>query len=198
MINYIWLGMMWLSVVSGLYNGYLPEVALAVTDGIRLAVDMLISVSGIIIFWSGLMAIAEQSGLVEGLGRLIYPLLRYLFPSIPVDHPAIGAITMVLSANALGLSNAATPLGLRAMEALSTLNDQSDEASDDMCMLVTLCASSIQLIPASTIGFLAVYGSDNPSALLFPATLATMVSTVFGIVAVRVARRMYKNKKGLL
>lgn len=195
MMNYIWLGMMWLSVLAAFWNNKLPEVSLAVTEGIRASMEMLIGISGIIIFWSGLMAIAEKSGLVEKLSRLIYPLLKYLFPNIPKDHPAIGAITMVVSANALGLSNAATPLGLRAMTALSTLNPNADEASDEMCMLVTLNASSLQLIPASTIGFLALYGCDNPTALIFPATFATIISTVAGVSSVLLARRFYRVKK---
>ena len=195
MINYIWLGIMWLSVIAGLWNNRLPEVALSITEGIRASMEMVIGIAGIMIFWSGLMAIAESAGLVERLGRAIYPVLKYLFPTIPKDHPSIGAITMVISANALGLNNAATPLGLRAMQALKTLSPDGDEASDEMCMLVTLNASSLQLIPASTIGFLAMYGCDNPTALLLPASLATLVSTTFGILGVWVARRFYAVKK---
>lgn len=186
---------MWLSVTFGMMNGRLPEIALAVTEGIRSSVDMMIGISGIIIFWSGMMSIAEHSGMVERLGRIIYPLLRYLFPTIPENHPSIGAITMVLSANALGLSNAATPLGLRAMEALNTLNPNPGEASDDMCMLVTLNASSIQILPTSTIGFLAMYGCDNPASLLIPATCATLVSTTVGIMSVWVARRIARRRR---
>lgn len=195
MMNVIWLSMMWLSVFFGLWNQKIPEVTSAFTEGVRASFDTLLGISGMVLFWSGLMAIAEASGLIEKIGHAIYPVLRFLFPTVPRGHPAFGAIALVLSANALGLNNAATPLGIKAMESLATLNEEPHVASDDMCMLVTINASSIQLIPASTIAFLSLYGCDHPSALLLPATLATMMSTMVGILSVWAARRLRSRRK---
>lgn len=193
MINYIWLGIMWLSFISALLNNKMQELSLAVTEGAKSSIEMLISISGMIIFWGGIVAIAENAGLVDKLGKLMYPVLKYLFPDVPKDHPAMGFIVMVISANALGMNNAATPIGVSAMQALQTINDNPEEASDDMCMLVTINASSIQIIPSSTIGFLAAYGSQQPSKLLFPVFIATVASTAAGIFSVLLFRRWYKK-----
>ena len=184
MVNYIWFGMMLLSFLSGILNQCLPDVVVAVTDGLRASVDMMIGVFGLIVFWSGIMKIAEHSGLVQVLGQLMRKPVQLLFPEIPEHHPALGEIVMTTIAFAFGLNNAAIPLGIRAMKQLDTLNDKKGEATHAMCMLVTINASSIQLIPVSTIGMLAMCHADDPIALIVPTTIASLCSMVGGIMFV--------------
>ena len=194
MINYIWVGMMCLSFMFGIYNNCLPEVSLGVTEGVRGSVDMLIGVFGILVFWTGLLKIAEKSGMVDSIGYAMYRPIHFLFPEVPKGHPAVGAIAMILTANAVGLDAAATPLGMKAMEELDTLNPCKGEATNAMCMLVTINASNIQLMPIATMGLLSLYGAQYPVRVLIPATIATLFSTVFGVVLVSYAKRFYPEK----
>jgi len=195
MINYIWCGMILISFVCGLWNQCLPDVAAAVTDGVKASVDMLIGLCGIIVFWTGVLKIAEHTDLIDIMGRFLYKPLHYFFPEVPQGHPAMGEIVLVTIAAALGLNNAAIPFGMRAMEQLDTLNPRKGEATNAMCMLVTINASNIQLLPISTVAFLALYGADHPTHLLMPATIASLCSTIVGASAVSIAKRFYPEDK---
>lgn len=185
MLNIIWLGMILISVLVGFIEGRLDEVVKAVTDSAKLGFELAIGLAGIMTLWLGIMSIASESGLVAILGRVLKPVLRRLFPDVPSEHPAMGAMVMNLAANMLGLANAATPFGLQAMKELQSLNQNVKTATNSMCTFLAINTSSVQLIPATAIAFLAANGSTNPSSIIVSALIATTVSTVVAIVAVK-------------
>lgn len=186
MLNYLWLALVTLAVLIGAATGRLPEVtagafAMAETAVMKIALPLV----GVMALWLGLMRLAERSGLVQQLARLLRPLMRWLFPDVPADHPAQGSMLMNMAANMLGLSNAATPLGLRAMRDLETLNRTPGTATDAMVMFLAINTSSIQLIPATAIALLAAQGSKDPTAIVGTALIATTFSTIAGVSAVK-------------
>jgi spore maturation protein A len=162
----------------------------------KIAVELAIGLIGIMALWLGLMRIAERSGLVSALARPLKPIMVRLFPEIPPDHPAMGAMIMNIAANMLGLGNAATPLGLKAMGELNRLNKTAGTATDAMCTFLVINTSSVQLIPAAVIAIRAASGSTNPTEIIGPVILATTVNTVVGILAVKwMARwRVFRRK----
>jgi len=185
-LNYIWLGLLLLAVIIGGINGSLDQVTQAGLERAEYAVMKLaLPLAGIMVLWLGLMRLAERAGMVQALATLLRPILRRLFPDVPVDHPAMGSMVMNMAANILGLANAATPLGLRAMKDLETLNPRPGTASNAMCTFLAINTSSIQLLPLTAIGVLAVNGAVNPTAIVGPALLATLCSTIAGITAVK-------------
>ncbi|NLC68227.1 MAG: nucleoside recognition protein, partial [Clostridiaceae bacterium] len=162
MLNYIWLGMLLSGIILGIMNGRISEVTKAVIESSGSAIKLGISLAGIMCLWSGIMKIAEESGLVKSIAMAVKPVLKFLFPGIPRNHPALGAVVMNLAANILGLGNAATPLGLKAMAELQELNPLKYAASDEIVMFLVLNASSLQLVPASVIAIRSQAGSANP------------------------------------
>lgn len=185
MLNIIWLGMILTSIVVGIIEGRIDEVVRAVTDSAKLGFDIALGLAGIMCLWLGIMSIATESGLIKLLGNVLRPVLRRLFPDIPEEHPAMGAIAMNIAANMLGLANAATPFGLQAMKELQTLNQHAKIATNSMCTFLAINTSSVQLIPATAIAYLAANGSTNPTSVVFSSLVATMISTLVAIVAVR-------------
>src|SRR5437764_5027382 len=156
MLNYIWLSLIILAVVLGGINGKIEGVTKSAIDAASNSVTLAIGLIGVMALWMGIMKIAEDSGLVMLLARLIAPVLRWLFPDVPPDHPAMGSMLMNIAANMLGLGNAATPLGIRAMAELQKLNPHPGTATNAMCTFLAICTASIQLIPATAVGILAV------------------------------------------
>ncbi|MCU0770519.1 MAG: spore maturation protein [Verrucomicrobia bacterium] len=186
MLNYIWLGLLLLAVVLGGINGSLDQVTQAGLERAEYAVMKLaLPLAGIMALWLGLMRLAERAGFVQALAGLLRPLLRRLFPDVPADHPALGSMVMNMAANMLGLANAATPLGLRAMKDLETLNPRPGTASNAMCTFLAINTGSIQLLPLTAIGVLAVHGAVHPTAIVGPALLASFCATVAGISAAK-------------
>lgn len=185
MLNAIWFGMIIVSVIVGLIQGRLDQVVLAVTDSAKTAFELALGLAGIMALWLGIMAIASESGLVNKIASILRPVMRYLFPEVPEDHPAMGAMVMNISANMLGLANAATPLGLQAMKELQRLNNHAQEASNAMCTFLAINTSSVQLIPATAIAFLAANGSLNPGSVIISSLVATSASTLVAIIAVK-------------
>lgn len=191
MLNYIWLGLVLAGVLLGALTGRLGEVATGAIDMTKLAVmDIALPLAGVMALWLGLMRLAEKSGLVLILARALRPVMRRLFPDVPSDHPAIGAIVMNMAANMLGLANAATPLGLRAMQHLERLNPRPGTATNAMCMFLALNTSSVQLIPATVVAILAAAGSTNPTAVIGPAFVATLCSTIAAVIAVKFLEKL--------
>ncbi len=186
MLNYIWLGLVVLAVLMGGFSGQLQEVTNAAFDACKTAVMTLaLPLAGVMALWLGLMKLAEKSGLVEILARALRPVLKWLFPDVPPTHPAMGAIVMNTAANMLGLSNAATPLGLRAMQDLEKLNPHPGTATNAMCTFLAINTSSVQLIPATTVAILAAAGAKAPTQIIGTAFFATCCSTAAGIIAVK-------------
>ena len=172
----------------------LRAITNAAFDMAEFAVKLAIGLIGAMALWLGLMRIAEKSGLIRTFNRLVQPVLKYLFPEIPEDHPAYAAISLNLAANVLGLGNAATPLGIKAMEELQKLNDESDTASDAMCMFLAINTSSVQLLPPVTLVALLGAGVNE---IMISIIIATSVSTVVGILAAKWFARRYRNNPKL-
>ncbi len=191
MLNYIWFGLMATALVVAAVNGTADAVTKGAVEAASTAVQIAIGLVGIMTLWLGMMRVAEAAGLVSLVGRALRPLLRWLFPDVPATHPAAGAIVLALAANMLGLNNAATPLGIKAMEELQTLNPDKDTASNAMVTLMAVTTAGVQLIPASMIGVLAAAGSANPTAIIAPTILATSVGTVAGLIAARLLQPFY-------
>ncbi len=170
-------------------------------DGIikyaKIAVELALGLIGIMALWLGIMKIAEQAGLIAKLGSLLKPLTTRLFPDVPPEHPAMGAMIMNISANMLGLANAATPFGLKAMEELNKLNKKVGVATDAMCTFLVINTSSVQFIPATVIAIRAAAGSANPTDILGPVIVATTINTTIGIIVVKLLARMPVFRKQL-
>jgi len=179
MLNYIWFGLMAIALVVAIFTGKAPEVTKASVDSAKTAVEIALGLIGIMTLWLGIMRVAEAAGLISMLSRALRPIARLLFPEVPPEHPAIGAMIMNVAANMLGLSNAATPLGIKAMEELQTLNPEKDTASNAMVTFMALNTAGIQFIPATIIGVLAAAGSKSPTVII-PTTL---VATFCGAIA---------------
>ncbi|HPW56169.1 MAG: hypothetical protein KA072_06950 [Thermoanaerobaculaceae bacterium] len=190
MLNWIWIGLMVIALVVGAVNGRLEAVTKAAFDGATTAVDIALGLVGVMALWLGVMKVAERGGLVELLARAIRPLARRLFPGVPADHPALGAMVMNLAASWLGLGNAATPLGLKAMAELDTLNAHPGTASDAMVTFLALNSSCITLVPATIIGVRVALGSTSPTAILGPTILASATATAVAATAARLLARL--------
>jgi spore maturation protein SpmA len=161
------------------------DINAATIDAATTSVEICIGLIGIMALWLGLLRIAQDSGMVAALARLLQPLMRWLFPDVPDGHPAQGAILMNLSANMLGLDNAATPLGLKAMDELQTLNLDKDTATNSMVMFLALNTSNVTIIPFTIIGYRVLSHSTNPTGPLGGIILTTSVTTVVAIIAVK-------------
>ena len=160
MLNYIWLALVLLAVAIGGWNDQLKEVTNGALDGAKTAVTIALGLWGVMALWLGVMRLAERAGLVQRIAYGLRPFMRRLFPEVPPDHPAMGSMLMNMAANMLGLGNAATPLGLRAMRDLETFNPRPGVASNAMCTFLAINTSSVQLIPATAIAILACGGID--------------------------------------
>jgi spore maturation protein A len=189
MLNYIWFGMMAIGVIVGVFTGRIDAVTEAAIDMAKTAVEISIGLIGIMALWLGVMKIAEESGLIRIIARALRPIMVRLFPDVPADHPAMGSIVLNMSANMLGLGNAATPLGLKAMEELQELNPDKETASNAMVMFLAINTSSVQLILPATV--VALMGAVS-SQIFITTILATLCSTTAAIIAVKL---MEKSKR---
>lgn len=205
MLNYIWLALIVIGVLVAIGRDVTaphepstprqyPTLMRVTNDGIvgsaTTAVTLAIGLIGIMSLWLGIMKIAERAGLIAKLAALLRPVTTRLFPDVPADHPAMGAMIMNISANMLGLANAATPLGIKAMEELNTLNKKVGTATDAMCTFLVINTSNVQLIPATVIAIRASAGASNPTEIIGPAILATSISTIVGIVVVKLLAKL--------
>jgi spore maturation protein A len=197
MLNYIWFGLMAIALVIAAFNGTAEAVTNGAVDSAKTAVEIAIGLVGVMTLWLGMMRIAEASGLVTLLGRALRPVLRWLFPEVPPEHPAAGAIVLSVAANMLGLNNAATPLGIKAMEELQSLNDAApedkDRATNPMVTFMALNTSGVQLIPATMLGVLVAAGSKNPTAIISTSIAATFIGTVAAVLAAKALQRFYRD-----
>jgi spore maturation protein SpmA len=159
------------------------------------AVTLAIGLIGIMALWLGIMKIAEAAGLVLLLARIVRPIMIRVFPDVPPDHPAMGAMVMNMAANFLGLSNAATPLGLKAMEELNKLNPVAGTATNAMCMFLTINTTALTLVPATVIAIRLTLGSTNPTDIIMPTFLATFVSLILGVLFTRFIQRFFPIKR---
>ncbi|WP_405079527.1 nucleoside recognition domain-containing protein [Paenibacillus chitinolyticus] len=189
MVNWIWLFFIVSGFAVAAVQGNVEAVTQAAFDGAKSGVTVCFGLISVLVFWLGMMRIAEDAGLLSKLAVLLRPVVRFLFPSIPKDHPALGYIMSNMSANILGLGNAATPMGIKAMQELQKLNPHKDTASPAMCTLLALNTASITLIPTTLIAIRMNYNSMNPSEIVGTTLLATIVSTAAAIIVDRWYRR---------
>ncbi|MBD1372949.1 nucleoside recognition protein [Hazenella sp. IB182357] len=189
MINYIWLFMIISGVIAAVLQGRVDLVTVAALNGAKDAVAVCIGLISILVFWLGMMRIAQDAGLLVKLSKLLRPIASFLFPSVPPNHPAMGYILSNMSANLFGLGNAATPMGIKAMEELQKLNHQSDKASPAMCTLLALNTSGLTLVPATMIGIRMEHGSLDPTSIIGPTFLATVCATTVAILLDRFYRK---------
>lgn len=190
-MNYIFYCLIVFSIIIGAINGKLQDVVNAILSGAELSVKVAFSLIGIMAFWLGIMKIAEQSGLVRFITKLIKPITKKIFNEIPEDSPAIGDIAMSFSANALGLSNAATPIGIKAMEELQKNNKDKTSASNAMCMFLAMSTAGFQLIPATVIAVLIGTGYKNPTEIIAPTLLVTTISFVSAILIAKLFQKLW-------
>ena len=193
MLNYIWFFMIFISVIVGTINGRIDAVTESAIQMSKTAVEIAIGLIGIMALWLGTMKIAEKSGLIGLIAGALKPITIRLFPDIPEDHPAIGSIVLNMAANMLGLGNAATPLGLKAMEELQELNEEKDTASNAMCTFLAINTSSIQLIlPATVVGLMGAASNQ----IFITTIITTTLSTTAAIIAVKTMEKMsfFKNQ----
>lgn len=190
-MNYLWGMMIITGVVYAAFNGTLPEVTEAALSSAKEAVTLSITMMGIMSFWVGIMRIAENAGIIEGATKKLMPVLHFLFPNIPKGHPANQYIATNMIANIFGLGWAATPAGLKAMEALSDLQKEREKtdlhiASKEMCIFLIINISSLQLIPVNMIAYRQQYGSVDAAGIIAPAIIATCISTAAAIIFCKV------------
>jgi spore maturation protein A len=190
MLNYIWLTMVILAVVLGGINGKIENVTKSAIDSAAGAVTIAIGLIGCMALWLGIMKIAEDSGLMSLLAKAIAPVMKRLFPDVPPGHPAMGSMTMNIAANMLGLSNAATPLGLKAMEDLESLNKRPGVATNAMCIFLTINTSGLQLIPATMIAIMSAAHSKEPTAIISTTIVSTFVALIAGVTVAKILEKL--------
>ncbi len=172
----------------------LGQVTSAAIDAAGLAVKISIGLIGVMALWLGIMRVADEAGMIKILAKGVRPITRRLFPGIPEEHPAVGAMVMNIAANMLGLSNAATPLGLKAMEELDKLNPKKGEATNDMITFLVINTSAITIVPATAIAIRASLGSVNPQQIVVPAIISASMATLIGISTVKLIQYFEKKK----
>jgi spore maturation protein SpmA len=189
-LNYIWLALVLLAVAIGGWNNRWKEVRDGAFDGAKTAVTIALGLIGVMALWLGVMRLAERAGLVQKIARALRPIMRRLFPDVPAEHPAMGAMLVNMAANMLGLGNAATPLGLGAMRDLESLNPHPGTATNAMCTFLAINTASVQLIPTTAIAILVAAGSARPTAIVGTALLATLCAATTAIIAVKVLEKL--------
>lgn len=193
-MNYIFYFLIVISIIAGAINGKLPDVVNSILTGAELSVKVAFSLIGIMAFWLGMMKIAEKCGLIPFIAKIIKPITKRLFNEIPENSPAIGDIAMSFSANAFGLTNAATPIGIKAMTELQTQNKDKSSASNAMCMFLAMNTAGFQLIPATVIAILIGIGYKNPTEIIAPTLLVTSIAFVSAIILAKVFQKFWAKQ----
>lgn len=186
MMNYIWAGMIFLSLVFSLFTGNTQEVSQSLISGAGEAVELLLSILGVLCFWSGIMEIAKRAKITDMLAKIFAPVLSPLFPCVDKSSEAMHCISLNISANLLGLGNAATPFGLQAMKELQKLNPIRDRASDSQVVFVVMNTASLQLLPTTLCAYRASFGSESPFEVIPCVWLSSAVALLVGITVAKV------------
>lgn len=195
MVNYIWVAMTVIGIVFALFNGTMEDVNKAVFSGAKEAVTLCIGLISVLVFWLGMMRIAEESGLLEKLSKVFRPLVNRLFPEVPTNHPAMGYMLSNMISNMFGLGNAATPMGIKAMEELKKLNGGKNSASRSMVTFLAINTASITIIPTTVIAIRMTYNSASPTEIVVPTIIATILSA-FGAVLIDRYFHYRRSRKG--
>lgn len=194
-MNYIFYFLIVISIIIGAINGKLSDVVNSILTGAELSVKVAFSLIGIMAFWLGMMKIADKCGLIKFIAKVIKPITKKLFNEIPEDSPAIGDIAMTFTANAFGLANAATPIGIKAMEELQKHNTDKTSASNAMCMFLAMSTAGFQLIPATVIAILIGIGYKNPTEIIAPTLLVTSIAFICAIILAKIFQKLWMTQK---
>ena len=194
-MNYIWFFIILISIASAAYTGRMDSLVNAIMRGAQKSVEIAIYLAGIMAFWLGIMKIAEKSGLVSKIALQLTPIAKKLFPDLPKDSPAIGDIAMNFTANAFGLANAATPIGIKAMKELQKHNIDKNSASNEMCTLLAMNTAGWQIVPTTVLAVLVASGSKNPTVIIFPTLIVTTIAFLSAIVGVKLLEKFTPAQK---
>lgn len=208
-MDYLWAGMLLIGILFGAITGNISAISEAALSAAGEAISLCITTAGVLTLWTGLMEVAKTSGIISSATKAIRPLISYLFPKLPKNHPAVEHISLNFIANFLGLNWGATPAGLRAMEELAKLEEERGNpaflpntsgklhktASDEMCTFLIINISSLQLIPINIIAYRQQYGSVNPTAVIGPAIAATFINTIAAVIFCKLMQAKKKNRK---
>ena len=191
MINYIWFIMIFFGGLIGLVTGNGEGISKSIVGSADSTVQFIIGLVGLMCFWCGVMKVAEKSGLTSKLSKLLKPILRLIFKEAAKDEKALGAIVMNITANMLGLGNAATPFGIKAMQEMDRLNKDKEKASNDMALFLVLNAACIQLVPITIISIRAATGSSNPGVIILPAIVASTIAAIVGVLSCKILQKYF-------
>lgn len=191
MINYIWFIMIFFGILASIFTGNGEAMSNTIISSIDGTVNFVISLVGLMCFWCGVMKVAEKSGLTEKLAKFMKPILKVIFKEAAKDEKALGAIVMNITANMMGLGNAATPFGIKAMEEMDRLNKDKGKASNDMALFLVLNAACIQLVPSTVISIRAAAGSTNPGVIILPAIISTTIAAIVGVVCAKILQKYF-------
>ncbi len=189
-MNIIWSIMIVSGIIISFFTGNISEMTNSVISSGKEAVEIAFTMCGIVSIWCGMMKIAEKSGLISSLTKCMYPAIGRLFPELSINSKALKNISANIAANIFGLGWAATPAGIEAMKDLSELNNHKKTASKSMCMFMVINMSSVQLITINMIAYRTQFGSSSPASIIFPGIIATTISTIVGIIAVKISERL--------
>ena len=192
-MNYIWAALILISFITSIFTDNVNALNTAIFDGAKNAVTVAIYLIGVMAFWLGIMKIAEKCGIIEFLSKLLEPIMKRVFPELKNNKNANGLITMNIAANAVGLTNAATPIGLKAMEELQKDNKQKDTATNSMCTFLAMNTAGFQLIPATVIAILAAAGSTNPTEIILPTLIVTTTTFIIAIFISKILQNFFKG-----
>jgi len=196
-MNIIWLLLITTSVIFSIVNNKLEDFTKSIFDATKQAVEVSLFLLGIIALWLGITKIIEDSGLIYHISKFFRPLISKLFKKIPKEHPSITSITLNLLANFFGLGNAATPLGIKAMKDLQTLNEDKESVSFEMMLFLVINTASIQFIPFTVVGLLSQYGSQSPNSIVLPTLIATIISAVIAVINLYIFKILFDKKDKL-
>jgi Uncharacterized membrane protein, required for spore maturation in B.subtilis. len=191
MINYIWFALIFFGILVGLLSGNGEMISKAIINSSGSTVTFIIELTGIMCFWCGVMKVAENSGLTGKISKILKPILKCIFKEAAKDEKTLGAIVMNLTANMMGLSNAATPFGIKAMEEMDKLNKDKETASNDMALFLVLNATCIQLVPSTIISIRAACNSVNPGIIIIPTIISTATAAIVGVVCCKILQRYF-------
>ena len=191
MLNFIWAGMIIIGIIVGVVMGNTEAISDTVLNSAKESAATIIGLIGIYMFWMGMLNVAKESGMVDKLAKKMQKILKRLFPDVPAGSPAMGYISLNLVADMLGMGNAATPFGLSAMKELDRLNGHRKTASNAMCMLLCVNASSVQILPLTLIALRSSYGSASPAEIVLPALINTSITTIVAIIAAKIMERRF-------
>ena len=191
MINYIWFIMIFFGLIVGIFTGNGEGMSNAIISSINSTVTFIIGLVGLMCFWCGVMKVAQNSGFTEKLAKLMKPILKIIFKDAAKDEKVLGAIVMNITANMMGLGNAATPFGIKAMEEMQRLNKDKEKASNDMCLFLVLNAACIQLVPSTVISIRATANSSNPGVIIIPAIISTAIASICGVICCKILQKYF-------